>query len=592
MRLPAKNATTPAVVLALAAAIALAGALEAGAQGIKEQHIAPVPGVGPPANVTASPESGAAKVVPLARESERSVSAPNAAVPGLRLHSDGGLSGAYWRGTPVALLAEALPRLPIRVTSPIVRALTLEVLTVPAEPLGGVWIAPRLAALRAERLYGMGQFEAAETAFRAADIVKGDPARAPAEIETKLLLHGPGVACAAVAEHLAARRSLYLERASIACNALAGAHGPAALGLGHLRERGVAVGEVFGGLVMAQQPELARPFASIGIADAWSVQMLAATRLPWPEDAMRLGSPALLRAVAASVNGPIAVRIGAAERAFLLGAIDRAALVALYKAVRFGDEALDKAVRLHAAYTPMQRALLFQAALVADDRPTRITILANWWQVARAERNELLAALVTAPLVHDLVPGVEWGENAVGISRVLFQAGDLERALHWYGRLRGATLNDTESLMRLSAIAQLADGVGKAWTTTEARAWTAYQRRQASGERRIALLTALAEGLASRREDVSSKVARIGESLGAGARSVDRPLADWREIRAAARTGRQGEAILQMLTALGHDGVARAEPHALGAAVSVLATLGRGAEARRLAVEAALANGF
>jgi hypothetical protein len=73
---------------------------------------------------------------------------------------------------------------------------------------------------------------------------------------------------------------------------------------------------------------------------------------------------------------------------------------------------------------------------------------------------------------------------------------------------------------------------------------------------------------------------------------VDRPLADWREIKAAARSGRQGEAILQMLTALGHDGVARAEPHALGAAVGVLAALGRGAEARRLAVEAALANGF
>jgi hypothetical protein len=47
-----------------------------------------------------------------------------------------------------------------------------------------------------------------------------------------------------------------------------------------------------------------------------------------------------------------------------------------------------------------------------------------------------------------------------------------------------------------------------------------------------------------------------------------------------------------MLTALGHDGVVRAEPHALGAAVGILATLGRKAEARRLAVEAALANGF
>jgi hypothetical protein len=47
----------------------------------------------------------------------------------------------------------------------------------------------------------------------------------------------------------------------------------------------------------------------------------------------------------------------------------------------------------------------------------------------------------------------------------------------------------------------------------------------------------------------------------------------------AARAGRRGEAIVSMLTALGRDGVARAEPRALGA------------EPRRLALEAALANG-
>jgi len=346
--------------------------------------------------------------------------------------------------------------------------------------------------------------------------------------------------------------------------------------------------------VMAQQPELARPFASFGSADAWSVQLLAETRLPWPDDAMRLGAPALLRAVALSKNGPLAVRIGAAERAFLLGAIDRAILVALYGTVRFSEDALAKAARRPlAAYTPLQRALLFQAAALASDRPARIQILANWWRLADAERGELLTARVTAPLVAELVPGVEWGENAVAISRVLFHAGDLERALDWYGWLRGTTLNDMEAYMRLGAIAQLADTGGKAWSSADAEAWTAYQRSQAAGERRIALLHALAEALdGKRREDVSEKIARLGGSLGAGARSVDRPLADWREIKAAARSGRQGEAILQMLTALGHDGVARAEPHALGAAVGVLAALGRGAEARRLAVEAALANGF
>ncbi len=588
MRLPAKNATAPVVALVLA----MAGAVDGGAQGIKEPPLAP-------ARPAASPEpDGGAKPAPLGGDPERSVSAPSAAAPSAaapvwRLHGDGGLGGDYWRGTPFALIAETLPRLPISVTSPAMRALTLEVLTVPAEARGGAWMEARLAALRAERLYAMGQLEAAEAAFRVADLAKGDPARAPAEIETKLLLRGPRIACAAVALHLAARRTLYLERAGIACHALTGAHAEAAARLGQLRERGFAVSEMFGGLVIAQQPELAYPLARIGHADAWSVRLLAETALPWPEDAAQLGGPALLRAVAVSANGPLAVRIGAAERAFLLGAIDRAALIALYGGVRFSGEALGKAARRPAAYTPTKRALLFQAASLAADPPARLAILANWWQLARAERGEMLAALVTAPLVHDLDPGAAWGENAVAISRVLFQAGDLERALDWYGRLRGSALNDTEAYMRLGAIARLAETAGKGRAAADAAAWATYQRGRDEGARRIALLHALAEGLAAKRDTtVSDKNALLGQSLGAGARNVDRPLADWREIRAAAIAGRQGEAISQMLPALGHDGVVRAEPPALGAAVGVLATLGRGTEARRLAVEAALANGF
>lgn len=599
MRLSAKNATAPVLALALA----MTGACEAAAQGVKEQQIAPPHGTAPPANAAPARPAAApsidfgSKAAPFAREIRRSASASSTTAPGVHApgrRGDDALGGDYWRGTPFALIAEGVARLPIRVTSPALRALTLEVLTVPAGQSGGAWMMARLAALRGERLYSMGQLEAADAAFRAAGIAKGDLSRAPAEIETKLLLHGPAAACAAVAEHLAAHRSLYLERAALACRAFAGAHAEAAMRLGQLRERGIAVGEVFGGLVMSQQPELARPLVRLGGADPWSVRLLAATALPWPEDAARLGAPGLLRAVAGSANEPLAVRIGAAERAFLLGAIDRAALVALYGTMRFSGEALGKAARRRpSAYTPTKRALLFQAAVLAHDTPARVAVLANWWRLARAERGELLAALVTAPLVHDLVPGAEWGENAVAISRVLFHAGDLERGLAWYGHLRGTAVNGMESMMRLGAIAQLAEAGGEVRTAAQSGAWAAYQHGREAGARRVALLRALAEGLAAkRRTGIASKNARLGESRVAGARSADRPPADWREIRMAAETGRQGEAILQLLTALGHDGVARAEPHALGAAVGVLATLGRGAEARRLAVEAALANGF
>ncbi|MFO0987501.1 MAG: hypothetical protein U1F37_09040 [Alphaproteobacteria bacterium] len=162
----------------------MTGTAGAGAQGIRDQTDVPARRIAAP-----DPDT-AAKSAPLARDAERSVAgpdatAPTAAAPGNRLAGDGGIGGAYWRGTPFALVAETLPRLPIRIVSPALRALTLEVLTAPAEARGD-WMAARLAALRAERLYAMGQLEAAEAAFRAAGLAKGDPARAPAEVETKL----------------------------------------------------------------------------------------------------------------------------------------------------------------------------------------------------------------------------------------------------------------------------------------------------------------------------------------------------------------------------------------------------------------------
>src|SRR5215470_4503062 len=134
MRLPAKNATAPVVALIFA----IAGALDVAAQTVKEQEL-PSPTPRP----TAAPETGAGgvKTVPLTLDADRF--APR---PADNLHGDAGLRGSYWRGTPFSLLAEALPRVPVRVTSPAVRALTLEVLTTSPEPTGGPRMAARLAA--------------------------------------------------------------------------------------------------------------------------------------------------------------------------------------------------------------------------------------------------------------------------------------------------------------------------------------------------------------------------------------------------------------------------------------------------------------
>ncbi len=595
MRLLAKNATAPALALAAV----MAGSSVAVAQSVREQDLPSVPGAPraampetrPPSREHTPRESPhrdpeAAKSRPLLRDNEGE---RGGAAPAERPRTgDGDMRGGMWAGTPYLLLAETLPRLPVRMDSAVLRSLAIEVLASDSEPAEGPALARRLAALRAERLYAMGRLEEAEAAFASAAIPAGDQARGPAEIETRLLLRGPAAGCGTVFRHLAARPSPYLERAAIACHALTGDHAKAALGLGLLREQGHAVGDAFPALVLSQQRDLAQPITSFGRADAWTVSLLAATELPWPDDAVRIGVPALLRVIADSDNDPVALRIAAAERGLLLGAVGRERLVRLYAAPRFSAEALGRGARLTLAqYSPLGRALLYQAAAATDGR-ARLDALAQWWRLARVDRSEVLAALVTVPMLGSVAPDAQWREHAGAISRVFFHAGDFDRALAWYGWMRAAAFKDLEAQLRLGALARLAGAGTDGWSPADARAWAEWQRGSGgdAAERRIALLRALEEGLdegtARRANTVAGQVGRVDDQFGA----------EWRGVMGAARAGRRGEAILLLLAAIGHDGLDQAKPNVLGTAVGALTALGRRTEARRLAVEAALANGF
>jgi hypothetical protein len=80
-------------------------------------------------------------------------------------------------------------------------------------------------------------------------------------------------------------------------------------------------------------------------------------------------------------------------------------------------------------------------------------------------------------------------------------------------------------------------------------------------------------------------------SDGDGARSLER-LPRLLALGDAAAAGRRGETVLLSLTALGPAAPAESHPLALGYAVSALAAVGLGGDARALAIEAALAAGI
>src|ERR1051325_3375579 len=117
MRLSPKNATAPAMALAMA----VSGACAASAQGIHDKESSTQPKSSFGMRPAALPDMRAGetpKAVPLGRDGERASSEPTSPLSG-----DSALRGRLWAGTPYWLVVEAFPRLPVRTASPVLRAL-------------------------------------------------------------------------------------------------------------------------------------------------------------------------------------------------------------------------------------------------------------------------------------------------------------------------------------------------------------------------------------------------------------------------------------------------------------------------------------
>jgi hypothetical protein len=500
--------------------------------------------------------------------------APRHPLTGRRPDAKAALFGPdLWRDTPYALLREAVPRLPVRPRSAVVREIAYRLLIAEPLPAGAPddW-----ALVRAERLAAMAALGEAERIAAGAG-AEARTAHSRIVTEIALLHRGHKAACAELAPG-AVRSNAYLERALVACQALAGNHDRAAAALGLMREAGRSPDETFAALVTAQQPDLAQPLATLGRADAWTVALFAETKLAWPEDAARLDAPVLLRAVALSRNDPQALRLFAGERAFLAGALSHGELAALYAERPIGAAALAQAARLPLSrYSAPARALLHQAARGTADPGERLEILAHWWRLARADRGDRLAALATVPLMRDIAPAARWRDHAAAAARAWLHAGGLEMAVAWYDVLRAQPFKDMEAYTRLHPLMALA---GAEVSAEDLKAWFARQAGQREfGARRIALAQELS--------------AALGAAMPFGAApEATPPAADVAAALRAAQARRPGEALLLLAVALGERHAEDLHPATLAAAVRILALAGLGNDARRLAIEAALESGF
>lgn len=458
-----------------------------------------------------------------------------------------------------------------------------------------------LIHLRVERLSAMGDIAAVDQLLKVAPSRESDQILLRSEAD--VLFYGNDYArvCPLVASQIRQVATAYWRKAFIFCQALAGEHDRAALGVTLLQEQGVE-DPVFYNLIDALAGLDKPKIESMSNPRPLHFAMARAAKAKLPADVMTSNHPAVLSAVARTPGLHPELRIDAAERAEAMGALETRILRDLYTSVTFTQEVLENPLTTaETERSPLSRALLYRKALVESIPTAKAGIVSRAFALARDGGRFQSMARVYIGLLREFKPSRDLVWFAADAVRALLAAGDLEAAGPWLDIVRtSAVFDDNASKLRdeLFPLARIVGAISDDdWAPGVLTAWQATQRRIEDGKvvnedqvlARSALLYNLLEALGDELPD------RQWESLLAGPPQrttvMPRPVI-WRSLKNAAALGRIGETVLLSLVALGQAGPTQADPTVLRAVIESLRAVGLDDEARALAVEAAVAAGI
>lgn len=499
----------------------------------------------------------------------------------------GGFPDTLWAGTPAMVARRLIPLLPGASGSLTVRDLERRLLLTAATPPDGAVEGdrPSLVGLRMERLAAMGDSEAvAALAARAPQAVSG-PLAQRAKVDALLLAGKTPEACAQ-SRGLEAGDGMPA-KLQVLCNYLAGNQLAGNLGLDLLRERKesdqafIAAAEAASGL-----PPVAPDKIRLDTLTPLHVAAFGAAKMPLPAGAVAKAEPAVARAVALSFATPIDLRLAAAERAEAAGVMPAEDLRKLYlEAVFAPDELAAPLVRADTA-GPHAFALLYRAASDQPDPLIRAHFVAKALELGQGRGQTASVARVFAPLIEQARPDPALLTQAPAFARANLALGRPE-ANAWLdlARTDPAGAAAVDRLWPLVAVRAAAPGEGV--STVGLAAWRAT-------------LAGLPPEVAARRAAVVlGSLAALGAKIpdAAWLDVLDLPQASgprpalFALLQAAALEARLGSTLLAALAGLGDQPLDKADPIALSEAISALTVVGLGADARKLAVEAMLANG-
>ena len=543
------------------------------------------------------PTEGAGSAVTGGAVQAESLGSINPDVAGTLGPDNGGFANTLWADTSKTVVETQLAQLPVTSASPAMRDLMRRLLLTAATVPDGI-PSGSLIALRAGQLNAMGDFAGVNALLSAVPGRADFPDLLRVEVDSRFLTGDVARACRLTHAFIQERRTTYWQKAFIFCQALEGDTASATLGISLLEELGVQDSVFFNlidALARMNDPNFKVPVIE-SMADPTPLHLALArvAKAQLPSDVIASNRPGVLRAIAISPNASGELRLEAAERAEVAGALAVDALRQLYASIEFNEEQL-KSPLTHAGQMsgPMSRALLYRATLMQTVPAAQAEALQQVLNVARdsgryaSTARAFLPQLARVPVSDDLA----W--FAPEAIRAFLISGRFEGARPWFSLLEDEADGDPKMLAELESLMPVARLSGfegaDDWTMERLPGWWDSIKSKEGARDKAATLAGVFAALG---EYVPGEFwSQLIDGTTHTAMMAPYP-SHWFLLEDAAFNNRVGEVVLLSLVSLGEGGPARSEPVVLQHVLKALRRIGLEHDARAMALEAVVAAGL
>ena len=504
----------------------------------------------------------------------------------------GGLTRNMWDGTSASMVAHLIRQLPDAIKSRTLREALRRLLLTAATPPIVDQQSVNLGALRIGQLQAMGLLGSATALLDAAPHKDTDIELRRLHANTLLMRNDIVGACTETRRPGTNLAAPFWQHLLIFCHAAENNLAEASFGASLLAEGNEPIDPVFMLLIDGFVSGEVRKVDAIDHPTPLLLAMLRHAKLPMPAAALDLASPPLLMMIATSPETDLDLRLAAAEKAVLFGAMTTDRLISIYLDAPFSGDDLDTALSTaKAARSPRGRALLYQAATGHSVPTARAEVLHKALVFAEEDGFYPQSIRVYQSMLESMVPSVELSWFAADAARALLALGRSELAESWVNELRYQSVRDPmakQALGSLWAMAKLAGAPNESFLTTASfEDW----RAAISANSPSPANARMKDGVALLEIFGYPIEAAQWEATLTGLEAVKVWLPDYSyraAMRRAAAAGRLAETVLLAVIVVGGDGLGELDASVLADIVEALRTVGLTAESQALIFEAAI----